>query len=41
MKTRKIILMLMLAFISVVLSIVYVARSNKNINDLSEMSSSI
>lgn len=41
MKTRKIILMLMLAFISVVLSIVYVAKSNKNINDLSEMSSSI
>ncbi|BFL77186.1 hypothetical protein [Finegoldia magna] len=41
MKTRKIILMLMLAFISVVLSIVYVARSNKNISDLSEMSSSI
>lgn len=41
MKTRKIILMLMLAFIYVVLSIVYVARSNKNINDLSEMSSSI
>lgn len=41
MKTRKIILMLMLAFISVVLYIVYVARSNKNINDLSEMSSSI
>lgn len=41
MKTRKIILMLMLAFISVVLSIVYVARSNKNISDLSEMSSLI
>ena len=41
MKTRKIILMLMLAFISVVLSIVYVARSNNNISDLSEMSSSI
>lgn len=41
MKTRKIILMLMLAFISVVLSIVYVARSNKNISDLSEINSSI
>ena len=41
MKTRKIILMLMLAFISVVLSIVYVARSNNNTSDLSEMSSSI
>lgn len=41
MKTRKIILMIILAFISVVLCIVYVARSNKNINDLSEMSSSI
>lgn len=41
MKTRKIILMLMLAFISVVLSIVYVAKSNKNISDLSEINSSI
>ena len=41
MKTRKIILMLMLAFISVVLSILYVARSNNNTSDLSEMSSSI
>ena len=41
MKTRKIILMIMLAFISVVLSIVYVAKSNKNVSDLSEMSSSI
>lgn len=33
--------MLMLAFISVVLSIVYVAKSNKNISDLSEINSSI
>ena len=41
MKTRKIILMLILAFIAVVLCIVYVAKSNKNISDLSEMSSSI
>lgn len=41
MKTRKIILMIMLAFISVVLCIVYVAKSNKNVSDLSEMSSSI
>lgn len=41
MKTRKIILMLMLAFISVVLSIVYVARSNNNTSDLSEINSSI
>ena len=41
MKTRKIILMIMLAFISVVLSIVYVAKSNKNISDLSEINSSI
>ncbi|MDU1400115.1 hypothetical protein [Finegoldia magna] len=41
MKTRKIILMLMLAFISVVLSIVYVAKSNKNISDLSDINSSI
>lgn len=41
MKTRKIILMLMLAFISVVLSIVYVAKSNKNISDLSEINTSI
>ena len=31
----------MLAFISVVLSILYVARSNNNTSDLSEMSSSI
>lgn len=41
MKTRKIILMIMLAFISVVLSIVYVAKSNKNISDLSEINTSI
>ena len=41
MKTRKIILMLILAFIAVVLCIVYVAKSNKNVSDLSEMSSSI
>lgn len=41
MKTRKIILMIILAFISVVLSIVYVAKSNKNISDLSEINSSI
>lgn len=41
MKTRKIILMLILAFIAVVLCIVYVAKSNKNISDLSEMCSSI
>lgn len=41
MKTRKIILMIILAFIAVVLCIVYVAKSNKNISDLSEMSSSI
>lgn len=41
MKTRKIILMLIVAFIAVVLCIVYVAKSNKNISDLSEMSSSI
>lgn len=41
MKTRKIILMLILASIAVVLCIVYVAKSNKNISDLSEMSSSI
>ena len=41
MKTRKIILMLMLAFIAVVLCIVYVAKSNKNISDLSEINSSI
>lgn len=41
MKTRKIILMLILAFIAVVLCIIYVAKSNKNISDLSEMSSSI
>ncbi|EXF27361.1 hypothetical protein BA93_01200 [Finegoldia magna ALB8] len=33
--------MIMLAFISVVLSIVYVAKSNKNISDLSEINSSI
>ena len=41
MKTRKIILMLILAFIAVVLSIVYVARSNNNTSDLSEINSSI
>ena len=41
MKTRKIILMLILAFIAVVLCIIYVAKSNKTISDLSEMSSSI
>ena len=41
MKTRKIILMLILAFIAIVLCIVYVAKSNKNISDLSEISSSI
>ena len=41
MKTRKIILMLILAFIAVVLCIVYVAKSNKNISDLSEINSSI
>lgn len=41
MKTRKIILMLMFAFIAVVLCIVYVAKSNKNISDLSEINSSI
>lgn len=41
MKTRKIILILIFAFIAVVLCIVYVAKSNKNISDLSEMSSSI
>ena len=41
MKTRKIILIIMLAFISVVLSIVYVAKSNKNISDLSEINTSI
>ncbi|MDU6552433.1 hypothetical protein [Finegoldia magna] len=41
MKTRKIILMLILAFIAVVLCIVYVAKSNKNISDLSEISLSI
>ena len=41
MKTRKIILMIILAFIAVVLSIVYVAKSNKNISDLSEINSSI
>lgn len=41
MKTRKIILMLMLAFIAVVLCIVYVAKSNKNISDLSDINSSI
>lgn len=41
MKTRKIILMLILAFIAVVLCIVYIAKSNKNISDLSEISSSI
>ena len=41
MKTRRIILMIMLAFISVVLSILYVAKSNKNISDLSEINSSI
>lgn len=41
MKTRKIILMIILAFISVVLSILYVAKSNKNISDLSEINSSI
>lgn len=41
MKTRKIILMIILVFISVVLSIVYVAKSNKNISDLSEINSSI
>lgn len=41
MKTRKIILMLILAFIAVVLCIIYVARSNKNISDLSEINSSI
>lgn len=41
MKTRKIILIIMLAFISVVLSIVYVAKSNKIISDLSEINTSI
>lgn len=41
MKTRKIILMIMLAFIAVALCIVYVAKSNKNISDLSEINSSI
>ena len=41
MKTRKIILMIILDFISVVLCIVYVAKSNKNISDLSEINSSI
>ena len=41
MKTRKIILMLILASIAVVLCIVYVAKSNKNISDLSEINSSI
>lgn len=41
MKTRKIILMLMLAFIAVALCIVYVAKSNKNISDLSDINSSI
>lgn len=41
MKTRKIILMLILAFIAVVLCIVYVAKSNKNISDLSEINTSI
>ena len=41
MKTRKIILMIMLAFIAVVLCIVYVAKSNKNISDLSDINSSI
>ncbi|MFR6141663.1 MAG: hypothetical protein ACLUJM_02865 [Finegoldia sp.] len=41
MKTRKIILTLILAFIAVVLCIIYVAKSNKTISDLSEMSSSI
>ena len=41
MKTRKIILMLILAFIAVALCIVYVAKSNKNISDLSEINSSI
>lgn len=41
MKTRKKILMLILAFIAVVLCIVYVAKSNKNISDLSEINSSI
>lgn len=41
MKTRKIILMLILAFIAVVLCIVYVAKSNKNISDLSDINSSI
>ena len=33
--------MLILAFIAVVLCIIYVARSNKNISDLSEINSSI
>lgn len=33
--------MLMLAFIAVVLCIVYVAKSNKNISDLSDINSSI
>lgn len=33
--------MLILAFIAVVLCIVYIAKSNKNISDLSEISSSI
>lgn len=41
MKTRKIILMIILAFISVVLCIVYVAKSNNNTSDLSEINSSI
>ncbi|MDU2500634.1 hypothetical protein [Finegoldia magna] len=41
MKTRIIILMLILAFIAVVLCIVYVAKSNKNISDLSEINTSI
>lgn len=41
MKTRKIILTLMLAFIAVALCIVYVAKSNKDISDLSDINSSI
>lgn len=35
MKTRKIILTLMLAFIALVLIIVYFVKSNNNIDDLS------
>ena len=41
MKTRKIILTLMLAFIALVLIIVYFVKSNNNIDDLSEINSSI